>query len=175
SRTPSRLFSSLLPLALCACATQSTSAEPEGVTPAATAVEASSEATVPGVGNDGLLPKVPQPPERPVAPEAVTDPALPLQQRIDSFVEYTATTYGVDRATIRGVLAQAEHKQGIVDAMNRPAEAVKQWHEYRPIFINDARINGGIAFYRDNRAALDRIAADTGVPAEYIVAIIGVE
>ena len=73
------------------------------------------------------------------------------------------------------MLAQATYRQGIIDAMNRPAEAVKQWHEYRPIFINDARINGGIAFYRQNRVALDRIAAETGVPAEYIVAIIGVE
>src|SRR5690606_21588432 len=76
---------------------------------------------------------------------------------------------------VRGVLAQAEKKQAIIDAMNRPAEAVKKWHEYRPIFINDARINGGVAFYKANRAALDRVAVQTGVPAEYIVAIIGVE
>src|SRR3546814_5809441 len=41
--------------------------------------------------------------------------------------------------------------------------------------MNDARIRGGKAFYAENRAALDDIAARTGVPAEYIVAIIGVE
>jgi len=76
---------------------------------------------------------------------------------------------------VTSLLAQAEKKQGIIDAMNRPAEAVRKWFEYRPIFINDARIGGGVAFYRANRAALDKVAADTGVPAEYIVAIIGVE
>ena len=43
------------------------------------------------------------------------------------------------------VLAQAEKKQAIVDAMNRPAEAVKMWFEYRPIFNNDARVAGGVA------------------------------
>src|SRR3546814_10606734 len=41
--------------------------------------------------------------------------------------------------------------------------------------MNNARIRGGKAFYAENRAALDDIAARTGVPAEYIGAIIGVE
>ena len=160
---------SLLSLALSSCATPAAS-------PTDDAVVAAPPAPAPDAPvAPALLPKVPQPPERPVAPPSVTDPAIPRAQRIDAFVEYTATTYGVDRAQIRGVLAQAEKKQAIIDAMNRPAEAVKQWHEYRPIFINDARINGGVAFYNANRAALDRVAAQTGVPAEYIVAIIGVE
>ena len=166
-RRITRLFAPLLTLALGACATPATNpADDAGAAPAA-AVD------VPAT--PALLPRVPQPPERPVAPESVTDPALPREQRIDAFVEYTATTYGVDRAQIRAVLAQAEKKQGIIDAMNRPAEAVKKWFEYRPIFINDARVAGGVAFYGANRAALDRVAVETGVPAEYIVAIIGVE
>ena len=165
-----RLATCLSTLALCACATQSPPPPPVAANEASPVAEAApaSPATT-------LLPKVPQPPERPVAPESVTDPALPLQQRIDAFVDYTAATYGVDKAHIRATLAQAQHKQGIVDAMNRPAEAVKQWHEYRLIFINQARIDGGIAFYRANREALDRVAAESGVPAEIIVAIIGVE
>src|SRR5690606_5175311 len=122
-----------------------------------------------------LLPPVPQPPERPVAPPSVTDPAIDRAQRIANFVDYTADTYGVDPAHVRRVLAGAEHKQSIIDAMTRPAEAVRPWRDYRPIFVNDARISGGKAFYAENREALDRVAAETGVPAEYIVAIIGVE
>ncbi|HRP72210.1 MAG TPA: lytic murein transglycosylase B [Luteimonas sp.] len=160
---------SMLSVALSSCATPAPVPSDDVAGDAAQAPAADAPAA------QALLPKVPQPPERPVAPPAVTDPAIPRAQRIDAFVEYTATTYGVDRAQIRGVLAQAEKKQGIIDAMNRPAEAVKPWHEYRQIFINDARINGGVAFYRANRAALDQVAAETGVPAEVIVAIIGVE
>ncbi|TWI01800.1 membrane-bound lytic murein transglycosylase B [Luteimonas cucumeris] len=124
---------------------------------------------------DALLPKVPQPPERPVAPTSVTDPAIPLAQRIDAFVDYTVNTYQADPAVVRATLAQAQHQQKIVDAMSRPAEAVRPWRDYRPIFLNPARIEGGRAFYAANREALDRVAAQTGVPAEYIVAIIGVE
>jgi len=121
------------------------------------------------------LPRVPQPPERPPAPPEVTDPDIPRAQRIEAFVEYAASTYGVSPERVRSVLASAQPHPSIIKAMNRPAEKVRQWHEYRPIFLNDARINGGIAFYRQHRQVLDAVAAETGVPAEYIVAIIGVE
>lgn len=156
-------------LGLSACATQ-TPPPKQPATPLQERPAPVQASTVPG-----LLPKVPQPPERPVAPPSVTDPAIPRAQRIDAFVEYTATTYGVSRDHIRGVLAQAEYKQSIIDAISRPAEAVKPWSQYRLIFMNDARINGGRAFYRQHRAALERVSAETGVPAEYMVAIIGVE
>jgi membrane-bound lytic murein transglycosylase B len=122
-----------------------------------------------------LLPPVPQPPERPVAPASVTDPAIPQDQRIAAFVDYTARTYGVDPQLVRDTLAQAEFKQPIIDAMSRPAEKVRSWAEYRPIFLNDKRIDGGVAFLAQHRDELDKVAASTGVPAEYIVAIIGVE
>lgn len=122
-----------------------------------------------------LLPPVPQPPERPVAPPSVTDAAIPQPQRIDAFVDYTARTYGVAPQQIRDTLAQAQFKQKIIDAISRPAEGVRPWRDYRPIFLNAARIDGGRAFYAQHRAALDRVAAQSGVPAEYIVAIIGVE
>jgi membrane-bound lytic murein transglycosylase B len=122
-----------------------------------------------------LLPAVPQPPERPVAPPSVTDPLLPQPQRVDAFVEYTASTYGVDRQAIRDALAKAQFLQRTVDIIARPAEAVRPWRDYRPIFLNDARIAGGVAFFNDNRVSLERVSAQTGVPPEYIVAIIGVE
>jgi membrane-bound lytic murein transglycosylase B len=59
--------------------------------------------------------------------------------------------------------------------MSRPAESVKTWAQYRPIFISGNRIAGGQAFLAKHRQALDKVQADTGVPAEMVVAIIGVE
>ena len=154
-----------LTLALAACATQSPPPAPAAAAPPA------SRRRLPR----RLLPPVPQPPERPVAPASVTDPMLPQAQRIDAFVDYTASAYGVPAQSIRDGLAQAQFLQRTVDIISRPAEAVRPWRDYRPIFLDDARITGGVAFYAANRADLDRIAASTGVPAEYIVAIIGVE
>ena len=153
----------LATLLLAGCATQAPPPPPDAVV--------SPPAPVAGP----TLPPVPQPDERPVAPVSVTDPAIPQAQREAAFVEYASSTYGVPAATIRAALAQAVYQQKIIDAMTRPAEAVRPWRDYRPIFLNDARIAGGRQFYLDNRAALERVAAETGVPAEYIVAIVGVE
>lgn len=169
---PFYLFPLLACMALSACATQTPPPPLPAAPPQATSVPAQQPGTP---AQPTLLPSVPQPPERPVAPPSVTDPAIGQAQRIDAFVDYTAKTYGVAPATIRAALAQAQFKQSIVDAMNRPAEKVRSWADYRPIFINASRIDGGRAFYAENRVALDRVAAQTGVPAEYIVAIIGVE
>lgn len=163
-----RILPALATLALAACATQAPPPPPVATAQAPAAAPATASPQT-------LLPPVPQPPERPVAPPSVTDPAIPQAQRIDAFVDYTARTYDVPPQRIRAVLAQAEYKQGIIDAMSRPAEKTRTWAEYRPIFVNDARINGGRDFYAQHRAALDRVAMETGVPAEYIVAIIGVE
>ncbi len=162
------LTAAALIVALGACAT---AAAP----PAAAAGAPKPPAATVAAPQAKRLPPVPQPPGRPVAPPSVTDPALPLDQRIDAFVAYTSSTYGVDPQRIRDVLAQTQYKQPIIDAMTRPAEAVKPWRDYRSIFLTDARIDGGRAFYADNRAALDAVSAKTGVPAEFIVAIIGVE
>ena len=118
---------------------------------------------------------LPKEPERPPAPASVTDPALSLDARIDNFVAYAQRDYGADPQGVREVLAQAEKKQSILDAMSRPAEKVRSWADYRPIFMTDARIGGGREFYLQHRDALERVSLDTGVPAEYIVAIIGVE
>jgi len=155
-------------VSLPACATPSPPPPPVMAPPSAEPVSVTPPAP-------RLLPEVPEAQARPVAPPSVTDPAIPREQRIAAFVDYASTTYGVDPQRIRDALAQAEYKQSIIDAITRPAEAVKPWSDYRKIFLTPARIDGGVAFYRDNRAALDRVSAETGVPAEYIVAIIGVE
>ena len=77
-------------------------------------------------------------------------------------------------ARIASVLARAQIRDSIIAAMSRPAEA-KPWRDYRPIFIQPKRIDGGRAFLASHGAALKRAEATHGVPAELITAILGVE
>ncbi|MEE7547042.1 lytic murein transglycosylase B [Xanthomonas sp. Kuri4-1] len=100
---------------------------------------------------------------------------VPFETARANFVRDTAARYGLDPARIEATLAQAQFKDAIVAAMSRPAERVKPWNEYRPMFITQARIDGGRAFLAQHRAELARVEAATGVPAQVIVAIIGVE
>ena len=81
---------------------------------------------------------------------------------------------GLAEADVLTTLAKAKVQQSILDAMSRPAEA-KPWKDYRPIFLTDKRRDDGIAFYRANRALIERAADEFGVAPEIIVAIIGVE
>jgi membrane-bound lytic murein transglycosylase B len=91
-----------------------------------------------------------------------------------ALAEELAATHDLDAAEVARLLAGARFQQNIIDAMTRPAEA-KPWKAYRPIFMNERRIIDGRAFLAEHRTALAKVEADTGVPAEMIVAIIGVE
>ncbi len=72
------------------------------------------------------------------------------------------------------LLAEAELKEGIIEAISRPAEA-KPWYDYRPIFVTDTRAKGGVEFWNKHEAILQRAEEQYGMPAELIVAVIGVE
>lgn len=92
----------------------------------------------------------------------------------EAFVIRMSQEHAVDPELIRSVLNEAEYKQSIIDAMTRPAEA-KPWYDYRPIFLTDARIMGGVEFWRANQALLERVNEQFGIPIELVVAIVGVE
>lgn len=82
---------------------------------------------------------------------------------------------GFDPGYVSSVLAKAERKQSILDAISRPAEKRLDWGEYRDIFIEPKRIAQGIEFWNEHRATLERAQEQFGVPAEIILAIMGVE
>jgi membrane-bound lytic murein transglycosylase B len=100
--------------------------------------------------------------------------AQEVDEGYDHFIVELASESGIPAADIEAVLARAARQQSILDAISRPAEA-KPWRDYRPIFLNDARVAGGLAFMRENGALLARIERETGVPASVVTAIIGIE
>jgi len=101
-------------------------------------------------------------------------PKPPSDEVRAAFVAETATKYGLDAPYIESVLARAQIREATIAAMSRPAET-KPWRDYRPIFISQQRIDGGRAFIAEHREQLARVEAQYGVPAEVIVAILGVE
>lgn len=90
------------------------------------------------------------------------------------FAADMARKQGFGRAEVEALMGQAEYRQEIIDAMRRPYEA-KPWYKYRPIFLTEKRISGGVAFWRENRELLERAQRVYGVPPQIVTAIIGVE
>ncbi|WP_461481809.1 lytic murein transglycosylase B [Porticoccus sp.] len=91
------------------------------------------------------------------------------------FADRMVSEHGFERAEIDALLAAAEKKQSIIDAMQRPAEKVKPWKDYRKIFITEKRIDEGVDFWRQNREVLKQASQQVQVAPEVVVAIIGVE
>lgn len=82
---------------------------------------------------------------------------------------------GFAQEQLVSLFQKVKKQQGILDLMARPAEKAKLWNEYRPIFMTQQRIDQGIDFWKKNEEALTRAEKEYGVPAQIIVAIIGVE
>ena len=97
-----------------------------------------------------------------------------------NFIRKMERQYGFERSYLNGLFSQAERRNGVLRIMNRYT-GVKgpvsrgAWDRYRKKFLNESRIAKGAAFWARNRHALQRAEQQYGVPAEYIVAIIGVE
>lgn len=91
------------------------------------------------------------------------------------FISEMVSKNGFSKAELIGWMEKAEKKQSILDAISRPAEQSKTWKEYRPIFMVPQRIENGVKFWQENKSELERAEAEFGVPAEIVVAIIGVE
>ena len=118
-------------------------------------------------------PPPPAPASAVPSPSPEAEPPAPLDAERQFAVD-TARTTGIPAEQIEAWLAQARYQPAIIAAITRPAES-KPWSAYRPIFLTDARIRGGRDFLAAHRDELAAVQARTGVPAEIVVAIIGVE
>ena len=109
------------------------------------------------------------------AAEAAT-PAYGQREDVLRFAVELAERRGIDRGWIELQLAQARLQPGVQRAvMPPPVGSAKNWAAYRARFVEPQRIGAGLAFWRANRADLERAEALYGVPAEIVVGIVGVE
>jgi membrane-bound lytic murein transglycosylase B len=94
---------------------------------------------------------------------------------VRAFVRDLVERHAFAEGELLGVFARVRPVDPILQAIAAPADKVRSWQEYREIFVNERRVSGGLEFWRRHAAALERAEREYGVPAEYIVGIIGVE
>ncbi len=94
---------------------------------------------------------------------------------ITAFIADTAARNNLPAEDIRALLADARRQSAILEAMQRPAEQVLPWWQYRSRFLDQARLTAGLQFWQKHYDLLARVEQERGVPAEYLVAILGVE
>jgi membrane-bound lytic murein transglycosylase B len=83
-------------------------------------------------------------------------------------------THGFDRDDLNDLFQGVKISGSVIKAISKPAEKFP-WYRYRPIFLQPDRVDQGVKFWQQHAGALHKAEQQFGVPAEIIVAIIGVE
>jgi membrane-bound lytic murein transglycosylase B len=93
---------------------------------------------------------------------------------VQAFINDMVKNYQYDREQLSVWMDGVEQQSSILETIAKPAEG-KPWREYRPIFMTSQRVQQGVEFWKRNNDILQQAEKQYGVPAEIIVAIIGVE
>jgi len=93
---------------------------------------------------------------------------------VAGFVADMSSRHGFEAASLNLLFAQVESRPSIVAAMKRPAEKTMPWNEYRARFVTERRVARGVEVSLTQAGALDNATA-RGVPADVLLAIVGVE
>jgi len=98
------------------------------------------------------------------------------REDVQRFIVDVSARQGIPANEMSAALEAATPVPRVIELVKPPANpGVRSWQRYRARFIDKARINGGLAFWREHRQALADASGRSGVPEEIIVALIGVE
>jgi membrane-bound lytic murein transglycosylase B len=97
-----------------------------------------------------------------------------LAPEVETFIQEMVQKHHFSDVSLRRLFATVEPNPAVISAISAPITALP-WHEFRRRYVDSARINGGVAFWREHAATLARARREFGVPEEIIVATIGVE
>ncbi len=92
----------------------------------------------------------------------------------DIFIRDMASKHNFDKSELEDLFQSVDIKQDILKRIASPSEGLP-WYQYRKIFLTQSRIDEGVKFWRENAKALAAVERHYGVPAQIIIAIIGVE
>lgn len=93
---------------------------------------------------------------------------------VQQFIAYQQQQNGIQPAVLNDFFNRVQHRSNVTNIMDRPSTS-RPWYEFAKGNTGAAKINGGKRFYAANRHIIDQVAREYGVPAEIIVAIIGIE
>lgn len=93
---------------------------------------------------------------------------------VQTYINQIAQQYHFNPKQLDAWFNTVTIQQPILDSINSPHEK-KPWDVYQTIFLQEKRIQDGIAFSKKYQTTLDNAEKKYGVPAPIIVAILGVE
>ena len=108
------------------------------------------------------------------AAESVASSGFNENVNVQQFIQYEVKNRRFSAEELRNFFNGVVYKGNIITIMYRPSTS-RPWYEFRTGNSGVSKFNGGKQFYAANRAVIDDVAHKYGVPAELIVAILGIE
>ncbi len=93
---------------------------------------------------------------------------------VGKFMDELVVRHQFERRHLQRWFGQAQVQGRVLKAMSAPATS-RPWYSYRASQVTDARIRGGVDYWRRHADTLARASQEFGVPEEMIVATIGIE
>ncbi len=97
------------------------------------------------------------------------------REDVQQFLNEMHRNHQIDRPKWQRIFAKVIKQKKALRLIQRPAEKIKSWREYSHLFLTAKRVQRGVQFWRNYRHVLAHAEEMYGVPAELILAIIGVE
>ena len=99
-----------------------------------------------------------------------------FSQSLNQLLTQIAQTQGIPQSSLESGFSDAKTIPSIRKLVLPPSGSFKKnWVAYRKRFIEPVRLKAGKAFWEQNQAFLSKVEQESGVPAEVIVSIIGIE
>ena len=114
--------------------------------------------------------------KRAAAPPKAAKTGYSNRADVRAFVAEMAVKHGFVESELVFLFSRARFYPAIVELITPPVNPrVRSWQVYRSRFLEPVRIDGGVALWKRYQTELARAEKEFGVPAEIIVAIMGVE
>ena len=98
------------------------------------------------------------------------------REDVQAFIAEMQARHGLDAERLSALFDKTHALPFVLKAIAPPADpGIRSWQTYRQRFIEPRRIAAGLDFWHKHETTLARAQSLTGVPAEVIVAIIGIE
>lgn len=98
------------------------------------------------------------------------------REEVQDFIAEMQARHGFDKEQLTMRFDRVRPLPAVLKAIAPPADpSIRSWQAYRARFIEPKRLAAGNAFWRRHATTLAKAEALTDVPAEIIVAIIGIE
>ncbi|MCA0403988.1 MAG: lytic murein transglycosylase B [Proteobacteria bacterium] len=105
---------------------------------------------------------------------AFADEAFVNRKEVQSFINQMVKEQHFNRQELVNTMRSVQIQPEILESMNKPYEK-KSWNTYKNLFLTTERVQAGLEFWRQNKAILQKAEKRFNVPANIIVAIIGIE